>query len=139
ALRGEQWEKAARYNRLGGGKSLGRSANREATSYLERALSALSRLPEERSTRELAVDVRLDLYYAMQPLNELPRVLGHLREAEALARALGDEGRLGWTLLHICHPLVLIGECTEAVDVGQGALAIGQSTGDPALQVVALL
>ena len=136
---GEQWEKAVRYCRQAGLKSLERSANREATGYFEQALSMLPKLPEVRSTRELAVDVRLDLYYAMQPLNELTRLLEHLRAAEALARELGDESRLSWTLLHVCHLLVLIGECAEGVDVGQAALAIGQSTGDRALQVVALL
>ena len=139
ALRGEQWEKAVRYSRQAGVKSLERWANREATGHFEQALSVLARLPEARSTRELAVDVRLDVYYAMQPLNELPRLLEHLRAAEALARELGDESRLAWTLLHVSHLLVLIGECAEGVDVGQAALAIGQSTGDRVLQVVALL
>ena len=87
ALRVEQWDKAVRYSRQAEVKSLERSANREATGYFEQALSALSRLPPAQTTREHTVDIYLDIYYAMQPLNELPPLLEHLRAAEALAVA----------------------------------------------------
>ena len=43
-----------------------------------------------------AIDLRLDLRSAIYPLGELGRILVYLREAAALAEALGDQHRLGW-------------------------------------------
>ena len=139
ASRGERWDKAVRYSREAGLKSLFCSASREATSYFERALSMLPRLADSQAGRELAVDLRLDLYSSLQPLDELPRLLDYLREAEALARALQDQRRIGWSLLHVCHLIILIGECGEGVEVGAAAHEIGVSIADTALQAMALL
>ena len=139
ASRGERWDKAVRYGREAGLKSLLCSANREATAYFEGALSILPRLPDSQSVRELAVDLRLDLYSSLQPLNELPRLLDSLREAEALARALPDKRRIGWSLLHVCHLLLLIGDCGEAVEVGAATHEIAVSIEDTGLQVMVLL
>jgi class 3 adenylate cyclase/tetratricopeptide (TPR) repeat protein len=139
AWRGEQWDKAVRYGRQAGWKSFARSANREATGYLEQALAASSHLPETAETRAMAIDLRLDLYSTMLPLGQLRELLVSLREAEALADALHDQARLGWTRLHICHMLVLIDDCSAGMAVGQDALAVGEAIGDRALQVVAIL
>jgi tetratricopeptide (TPR) repeat protein len=87
----------------------------------------------------MAVDLRLDLYSSMLPLERLRPVLAYLHEAETLARALDDQRRLGWARLHICHLLVLIDDCSTGVDIGEDALAIGESIGDSTLQVVAIL
>src|SRR5688572_16836835 len=46
ALRGEVWEKAARYCRQAGAKAAARSANREAVACFEQALAALEHMPE---------------------------------------------------------------------------------------------
>jgi hypothetical protein len=51
----------------------------------------------------MAVDLRLDLYVALLPLDQLRPLLERLREAETLAKALEDRERLGWARLHICH------------------------------------
>ena len=96
AFRGEAWEKAVTYLRQAGAKAFARSSNREALAYFEQALTALTHLPETRETREQAIDVRFDLRNALFPLAEFGRIEGYLREAEALARTLGDQRRLGW-------------------------------------------
>jgi class 3 adenylate cyclase/tetratricopeptide (TPR) repeat protein len=139
ALHGEAWDTAVRYSREAGWKSFARSANREATAYFEQALLALSKMPDKRWKHEMAVDLRLDLYSSMLPLERLRPVLAYLYEAETLARALNDQRRLGWARLHICHLLVLIDDCSTGVDIGQDALAIGESIGDSTLQIVAIL
>jgi class 3 adenylate cyclase len=61
AMRGEVWDKSVHYSRQAGGKAIAASANRDATAYLEQARTALARLPDSRTTREWAVDLRLDL------------------------------------------------------------------------------
>ena len=95
ALRGEVWDKALAYCRQAGEKAMARSAHREAVGYFEQALSALPHLPEQRDTREQAIDLRLALRTALYPSGDLGRILAALREAEALATALDDPRRLG--------------------------------------------
>ena len=70
AVRGEVWERAVTYLRQAGVKACARSANREAVSCFEQALTALGHLPETRETREEAVDLRCDLRTALLSLGE---------------------------------------------------------------------
>src|SRR6185437_13586740 len=58
-------EHALRYARQAGLKGVSRSANREAVTFFEQALSALEHLPESRSTLEQAIDLRLDMRQAL--------------------------------------------------------------------------
>jgi predicted ATPase len=95
ALRGEVWEKTLTYCRQAGEKALERSAYRDAVGYFEQALSALPHLPERRERYEQAIDLRLALRSALFPSGDAERILGYLREAEALAAALDDPRRLG--------------------------------------------
>src|SRR5262245_43741242 len=94
ALRGEVWDKALAYCRHAGEKAMARSAYHEAVGSFEQALSALPHLPEQRVTREQAIDLRLALRSALLPLGDFRRVLAVLREAEAFAEALNDPRRL---------------------------------------------
>jgi tetratricopeptide (TPR) repeat protein len=139
AERGALWDKAATYLHQAAVKDSARSANREAVSHLEGALVALGHRPESRETLELAVDLRLDLQNALYPLGELARIVARLREAEALARTLGDERRLAQVSVHMCHTLVLDGRPTEALSFGQSARALAESLGDRPLQVMGSL
>ena len=92
---GEVWAKSLAYSRQAGEKALARSAHRDAAEYFEQALSALQHLPEQRDTREQALDLRLALRSALLPSGDAERILMALREAEALAVALDDHRRLG--------------------------------------------
>jgi class 3 adenylate cyclase/tetratricopeptide (TPR) repeat protein len=139
ALRGEDWDKAVHFGHEAGRKSLERSANHEATAYFKQALAALERLPDVRSTRERSIDLRFDLYYSMLGLDELQTVLEHLRVAETLAIALADERRQGWAWLHICHVLVLVGDCAESAAFGRRAVGIANTINDARLRIIANL
>jgi tetratricopeptide (TPR) repeat protein len=135
AVRGELWEQAVTYLRRAGLKASARSANREAVSYFEEALAALAHRPETRETVEQAIDLRFDLQTALYPLGASERIVAYLREAERLARTLGDERRLGQLSVHMCHMRVLAGHPTEAIAFGQNARALSESLGDVPLQV----
>ena len=95
AIRGEVWDKALTYGRQAGARAVERSALREAAAAFEQALAALQHLPDSRATREQAIDLHFDLRNALHPLHEDGRILEHLRQAEPLAEALGDQRRLG--------------------------------------------
>jgi tetratricopeptide (TPR) repeat protein len=135
AVRGEVWEQAVTYLRQSGTKALARSANREAVSCFEQALAALGHLPETRERLEQAIDLRFDLRTALHPLGEFERIFGCLREAEGLARTLGDQRRLGQMSVYMCDNLRMTGQPTEALAFGQSAQAIAESLGDVPLQV----
>ena len=71
ALHGEVWDKALAYFRQAGEKAMARPAYREAVGSFEQALSALPHLPEQRATREQAIDLRLALRSALFPSRRL--------------------------------------------------------------------
>jgi class 3 adenylate cyclase/tetratricopeptide (TPR) repeat protein len=137
ALRGELWEKAVTYLRQAGLRAMARAANREAIDHLEQALGTLRRLPETRETTELTIDIRLDLRNALLPLGERARMGDHLQEAEALARTLGDQHRLGRVATFMVIQCLTTGDYDGAVRFGQEALSIARILGDRSIEVVA--
>ena len=106
-----------------------------------RRSAALAHLPEQRDTREQAIDLRLALRTALLPLGELwayPRRT--LREAEALAEALDDPRRLGQVSAFLCTPfLAAWATYDQAIAAGQRALALATASGDVVLQALANL
>jgi class 3 adenylate cyclase/tetratricopeptide (TPR) repeat protein len=138
AFRGEVWEKAVTYLRKAGTRALVHSAYREAVSCFEQALTALYPLPDTRQKLERGIDLRLDLRQALFPLGELARVLGYLREAEALARTLDDQRRLGWVSAYMSgHHVHTGGHVTELRTLAQTVEAIAERLGDVPLQIAA--
>jgi tetratricopeptide (TPR) repeat protein len=139
ALRGGLWTKAVGYGRDAGAKALARSAHPEAVVSFEQALEALSHLPESREVLEQSIDLRFSLRNSLWPLGELTSLLKHLREAEAVAQALGDDRRLGQLAAYMSQFFAWMGEHDQAVEAGQRAHAIATSRGDFALRVTANL
>ncbi len=119
AVQGEAWEKAVVYLRQAGAKAFGRLANREAAAHLEQALEALERLPASRERSEQAIDVRLQLRSPLTPLAEYPRLLAHLRRAQTLAEALGDERRLVQVSVFLSFCLRWVGDLERARELGE--------------------
>jgi class 3 adenylate cyclase/tetratricopeptide (TPR) repeat protein len=130
ALRGEVWDKALAYCRQAGEKALARSAYREAVGYFEQALSALPHLPEQRDTREQAIDLRLALRNALMPSGVFGRVLVYLHEAEDLAVALDDSRRLEQVSVFLSGHFWLMGAHDQAIAAAQRALALATASGD---------
>ena len=137
ALRGEAWAKGVMYCWQAGVRAVARSANREAVAHFEQALAALRSLPERPDTLEQAIDLRLEIRQALVPLGEFRTILEHLREAEAIAEALGDRRRLGRILSWMSYSYFFtLGDHDRAIETGQRALTIGRALEDVPLQVV---
>jgi tetratricopeptide (TPR) repeat protein len=136
AFRGEVWEKAVTYLRQAAKKAAARSANHEAASYFEQALQVLRHLPLNRATRELGVDLRLELRPSLVTLGEQERIVKHLSQAESLANELGDKWRIGRVLADMSAYFSREGEHERAVNVGERALAVATEIGDFAFQVI---
>jgi class 3 adenylate cyclase/tetratricopeptide (TPR) repeat protein len=125
------------YWRRAGQVASARSANREAVSSFERALSLLEALPESRSTLEQGFDLRLELRPVLSQLGGGQRMLECLREAEALAERLNDERRRGrvYAFMSVTHSL--LGELDEALLTGSHALEIAGRLADSRLRILA--
>ena len=136
AFRGEVWDKALTYFRQAGTKAATRSANREAVTCIEQALTALQHLPKSRNTMEQGIDLRFDLRNALLPLAEHGRIFDAMREAEALCEALDDQYRLGRVFSYTARSFFAVGDHDRAVESGQHALAIAAALGDIDLQVM---
>ena len=139
AWRGEVWHKALAYFRQAGEKALARSAHREAVGYFEQALSALPHLPEQRHTREQAIDLRLALRTALMPSGDFGRTLAALREAEFLAVALDDPRRLGQVSIVLSRYFYAIGVYDQAIAAAQRTLALATAGGEVVLHALANL
>jgi class 3 adenylate cyclase/tetratricopeptide (TPR) repeat protein len=137
AVRGELWEKAVTYLHQAGARAFTRSAHREAVACHEQALAALAHLPKTPTTLEQAVDLRLGLRNSLFPLSELEAGLGHLREAEAVARTLGDQRRLGLISAYMSEHARLTGQSADAVTSARKVQAIAEQLGDLPLTVAA--
>jgi class 3 adenylate cyclase len=137
ASRGEVWDKSVTYLRQAGAKAFTRSANREAATYFEQALTALAQLPATAETLEPGVDVRLALRNALWPLGRFETGFGHLQDAERLAAELGDQRRLGWIAAYMSEHTRQTGLATDAPAFAERALGIAEGLGDLPLRVAA--
>jgi tetratricopeptide (TPR) repeat protein len=111
-------------------------AFREAATCFEQALAALAHAPESPTRSALAIDLRLDLG-VLHTLGEYGQALAHLDEAEVLAQALDDRGRLGRMLIQRTFLLRMRADHPGAIVAGQRALAIAAELGDGVMQVAA--
>jgi class 3 adenylate cyclase/tetratricopeptide (TPR) repeat protein len=137
ASRGEVWAKAATYNQQVGQRAVSCAANADAVRAFEAALAALGRMEQTRETRVRAIDLRLDLRPPLLQLGRLDDVLKISREAEQVARELGDEQRLARVYTYLVNYYYLKGETAAALDYAARCLAVGESTADVPLQVLA--
>jgi tetratricopeptide (TPR) repeat protein len=129
ALRGELWEEALCYARQAGGKAAARSAHREAAIGFDQALLALRRLPETPALLQQAIDIRLEIRSALYPLGEFEQIVTRLREAETIAEALHDRGRLARVAALLASLYFTTGRYEPAIEAARRTRVIGEATG----------
>ena len=137
AYHGGLWDKAVGYLREAGAHAAARGAHREAVADYEQALAALAHLPTEHSTE--GIDLRFDLRTSLLPLGEHRRIFDVLREAEVMADAIGDRGRLGRACAYLTNAFFISGNQEQGLAYGRRALAIADALGDGPLQAEAKL
>ncbi|HXU87383.1 MAG TPA: adenylate/guanylate cyclase domain-containing protein [Methylomirabilota bacterium] len=133
AIRGEIWDKAVQYGREAGQLALSRHAHRLAAGYFEQAIGALAHLPDDSASMAVAIDLRLELRYALGPLGEYRRVFELLTEARELAERSKERSRLGLISCLLCNLATLRFELTNALMHGARALELADALGDDAL------
>jgi len=137
AVRGEVWGKAVSYLRQAGHKAIARSSPRDARGWFEQALAVLTALPETPSTLEQGFETRIELRPVLNMLGDFPQGLERLREAEALAERLNDDGRRArvWAFMALTH--TLLSELDEALAAGHRAFQAAERLGDLKLRLLA--
>jgi class 3 adenylate cyclase/tetratricopeptide (TPR) repeat protein len=136
AVRGDLKKKAVHYLEQAGQKTAARSALLDARAAFEQALSILKTLPETNESLEQAFEIRLELRPVLRQLGEGRQMLEHLREAEAVAKRLGDDLRRGRVCAFMTTVLSTFDDLDEAIAKGNQALHIAQHCGDLRLRVL---
>jgi tetratricopeptide (TPR) repeat protein len=124
------WEPAARHLGNAGFTARERAANREAVACFDAALHCLQSLPADPGRSERVIDTILHEETALMGLGEFRRSLDGLREAEALARGLGDRRRLGRVYGRFAYNLASIGDLDRATENAKQARAIAIELAD---------
>ncbi len=139
AERGALWQDAVMLLRKSGTKALGLSAYRNAHEFFERALQALTHIPDSSNKVELGIDIRLDLRTTSGATGEHERMRVYLDEAEVLGRSINDRQRLGAVYVAQTLAFNLWGELGKSVEKGELAKRLALDTGDEKLGLMASL
>jgi class 3 adenylate cyclase/tetratricopeptide (TPR) repeat protein len=141
-LRAEAWEQAADYLLLAGDEAAHLSADAEARGHYEKAMTALTRLPDTVENRRRQVDTVVKQaavsYFADRPDLNFAR----LAQAEALAGELPavadgeDRLRLARVRYWIGRMHHVSGDPRQAIGYYRQVLAIGQDLGDEQLTAI---
>jgi DNA-binding winged helix-turn-helix (wHTH) protein/tetratricopeptide (TPR) repeat protein len=136
---GADGARAITYLQMVADTAVRRYAYREAATTLQRALTLAHHLPEatERTQREQAVDLRLALRSALYPSGDFARILAYLHEAEALAVALDDPGRLAQVLLFLSDHFRFMSAYDQTLAAAQRAVTLATASGDVVLHALA--
>jgi tetratricopeptide (TPR) repeat protein len=139
SFRGELWEAAVRYGRRAGHVAADRSASAQAEACFDRAIAALTRLPETRERLEQAFELRQLRGAHYIALGEREALLRGIEEAVVLAGRLGDQHRLATILSARANGLWFTGDHRRALESGTRAVALAEAIEDPALRISANL
>jgi class 3 adenylate cyclase/tetratricopeptide (TPR) repeat protein len=138
AVRGEVWDTAVDALRAAGTKAFARGAIQESLARSEQALELLPRLPPGPQTTRRAIDVRRSFLAPLMALGQLPRLTELIREAEQLARQLGDQPRLAYACMWMATCVIMSGRYREGIDWVKKALGLSRNLDDAVLSLMAV-
>jgi class 3 adenylate cyclase/tetratricopeptide (TPR) repeat protein len=130
SFRGEDWQRAQKYNGRAGLKALSFSAYEEAQGYFEKALESLGKLSRTRDRILQEIDLRFNMRAALFPLGKHEEWVEYMRAAEPLAKEVGDKVRLANCYNYLSTHLWTRGQHKEAIELCEEALGLAESAGD---------
>lgn len=133
----EMWPEALRYLRRAGAHASAQSAYREAATCFEQALGAASHLPRTPAMLRETLELQLQLRNALWPLAEFDRIAACLAEADGLAVALEDQGRLGRIAAFLSVLHWVTGDAARARSFAERARDVADTLDDRPLSVMA--
>ena len=137
-LKGEDWQRAYRYSREAGLKSLAHSDYEEAQRYFEDALTAIRNLPREKTMIEQDIDLRFSMRSVLLPLGRNDEWTEWINGAELLAQEIQDDARLAQVFYYRASTHWIKNEPLKGIEVAQKALTLSEKTGHFSSQVATL-
>jgi tetratricopeptide (TPR) repeat protein len=127
------------YLRWAGQRAFARSANKDAVSYFDQSLQALTHLPETEANQAQEVDLLIDLRNALLPLGDNERMGPVVERAVKLAEQLNDARRISATSTLKAFVQWRLGELRSGIVLGRRSLSIAKELNDLALEAPANL
>ncbi len=138
SFRGEDWQRAYKYNREAGLKAHAFSAYQEAQEYFEAALRALHNLPRSRDRIEKEIDLSFNLRAALFPQARHEEWGRWMREAQRLSKEIEDNARLSHVLCFLSNLEWIQGKCQKAIELGKTGLDLARRADDFSCQVATI-
>jgi class 3 adenylate cyclase/tetratricopeptide (TPR) repeat protein len=136
SVRGEVWDSAVDHLRAAGAKAHAHGAVQESLERLEQALDLASRLPASAENSRRAIDIRLDLHMPLYLMGQVPRLVELHREAEAIARRIEDQPRLGRVAYRMGVYSWMNAQYVRGIAYCEEALRVAAATGDAQLRIL---
>jgi class 3 adenylate cyclase/tetratricopeptide (TPR) repeat protein len=121
-LQGEDWQRAYRYSQEAGLKAYSHSAYEQTLKYFEDALTALTKLPRDRTRIEQEIDLRFHMRSPLVSLGRHDEWGEWISGAEPLAREIDDNARLANVLNYLSALHWIQGQHIKAIELGKKAL-----------------
>jgi len=125
-LQGEDWQRAYRYSQEAGLKAYSHSAYDQAQRYFEEALTAIKKLPRQKTWIEREIDLRFHMRSPLVALGRHEEWGEWIRGAEPLAREINDDVRLSNVLNYLSSLHWILGQHRNAIELGEKALNLAQ-------------
>jgi tetratricopeptide (TPR) repeat protein len=138
-LQGEDWQRAYRYSQEAGLKAYSHSAYEQAQRYFEDALTAIKKLPCEKTRIEQEIDLRFNMRSPLVALGRHEEWGEWIRGAEPLAREIDDDARLSNVLNYLSSLHWIHGKHRKAIELGEKALNFAVRARHRSYQVAIML
>ena len=125
-LQGEDWQHTYEYCQKAGLKAYSHSAYEQAQRYFEDALTAIKKLPSEKTRIQQEIDLRFNMRSPLIALGRHEEWGEWIRGAESLARKIDDDARLSNVLNYLSSLHWLKGQHRKAIEVGEKALNLAE-------------
>jgi tetratricopeptide (TPR) repeat protein len=117
------WDTALAHLRTAGRLAAARSAYEEAETCYADALDVCQQASSWREVAVASTDIQVELGSALHGRGDITSAVGHYRNAEAAALALGDAGRVAWIVAAMSYAHTSLGQHRTAIELAHRALA----------------
>jgi tetratricopeptide (TPR) repeat protein len=133
----EDWEKAVHFGRLAAEKANNLSQFQQAVTFYEQTTEWLLKLPENKMRQESLVDIRMEICHSNTGLGQFEKAVEVGLQAEATAKELGDQARLGMAYLGIGTAYVYQGNFKKTEHYALQAIEYLEGAGEESALAIA--
>lgn len=138
-LEGKDWQRAFKYSLDAGLKAYSLSAYEQSLKYFEDALTALKKLPRDKTRIEQEIDLCFHMRSPLVSLGRHNEWGDRIRDAEPLAIEIRDDARLANVLNYLSALHWIRGEHLKAIEQGKKALNSAEKAGHFSYQVATMV